>query len=146
MVDLKNRNPFVTGPRTMEDGWRLFGEDYTAVRYEDLLERPEAEIGRLAGFLGADTDARVVERTVAKTTSRSCPKAESAAKRTRRPFSGRAWPETGSRISPRATVGFSIKKRGTCSGGSATRGTPPSPGRTDLRTNHDRQATKGERL
>ena len=54
--------------KTMEDGRRLFGEDYTEVRFEDLLERPEAEIGRLARFLGVDTSDGVIEQTVAKTT------------------------------------------------------------------------------
>ena len=54
--------------KTREDGRRLFGEGYTEVRYEDLLERPEAEISRIADFLGVDASEGVIEQTVAKTT------------------------------------------------------------------------------
>jgi hypothetical protein len=34
------------------------------VRYEDLLERPYREVGRLLGFLGVDARESVVERCV----------------------------------------------------------------------------------
>jgi hypothetical protein len=41
--------------KTAEDGPALLGPNYSEVRYEDLLERPNEEVARLAGFLGADT-------------------------------------------------------------------------------------------
>ena len=51
--------------RAVEDGPRLLGEDhYAEVRYEDLLERPEEEVGRLLRFLGADADEGAVRRCV----------------------------------------------------------------------------------
>ena len=34
------------------------------MRYEDLLERPNEEVGRLLGFLGVDTDEELVEHCV----------------------------------------------------------------------------------
>ena len=34
----------------------MLGENYAEVRYEDLLERPTAEVGRLLRFLGADAE------------------------------------------------------------------------------------------
>jgi Sulfotransferase domain len=49
------------------DGPVLLGDNYTEVRYEDMLERPEEEFGRLFRFLGAragkDRVARCVEAT-----------------------------------------------------------------------------------
>jgi hypothetical protein len=50
--------------RAVEDGPALFGERYTEVRYEDLLERPHEEVGRLLGFLGVDKKDSVVEHCV----------------------------------------------------------------------------------
>jgi hypothetical protein len=50
--------------QAIEDGPALFGDRYTEVRYEDLLERPNEEVGRLLGFLGVDTEEPVVERCV----------------------------------------------------------------------------------
>ena len=50
--------------RAIEDGPALFGDRYTEVRYEDLLERPNEEVGRLLGFLGVDTDEGLVEHCV----------------------------------------------------------------------------------
>jgi hypothetical protein len=50
--------------RAVEDGPALLGSDYTEVRYEDLLERPNEEVERLLGFLGVDTDERLVEHCV----------------------------------------------------------------------------------
>ena len=44
------------------DGRRLLGENYTEVRYEDLLERSEEEFGRVFGFLGADAAPGTVRR------------------------------------------------------------------------------------
>jgi hypothetical protein len=50
--------------KTAEDGPALLGPNYTEVRYEDLLERPNEEIERLAGFLGADTREKAVQQAV----------------------------------------------------------------------------------
>jgi hypothetical protein len=50
--------------KTAEDGPALLGSNYTEVRYEDLLVRPNEEIGRLVGFLGADTGDEAVEQAV----------------------------------------------------------------------------------
>ena len=50
--------------RAIEDGPTLFRDNYTEVRYEGLLEKPQWETGRLFGFLGADTSERVVGRCV----------------------------------------------------------------------------------
>jgi LPS sulfotransferase NodH len=50
--------------RATEDGPALFGDCYTEVRYEDLLVRPNEEVGRLLGFLGVDTEERLVESCV----------------------------------------------------------------------------------
>lgn len=52
----------VSGNRT--DGAALIGDNYTEVRYEDLLENPVREAGRLFEFLGADTDESIVRRCV----------------------------------------------------------------------------------
>jgi len=50
--------------KTAQDGPTLLGPNYTEVRYEDLLERPHEEVGRLAGFLGADTSEKAVHQAV----------------------------------------------------------------------------------
>ena len=50
--------------RTVDDGPKLFGDRYAEVRYEDLLVRPEEEMGRLLRFLGAAADAQSVGRCV----------------------------------------------------------------------------------
>jgi hypothetical protein len=50
--------------RTIQDGPALLGSNYAEVRYEDLLQRPEEEMARLLGFLGAATDGEVVKRCV----------------------------------------------------------------------------------
>jgi hypothetical protein len=50
--------------KTAQDGPALLGPNYTEVRYEDLLERPNEEVGRLARFLGADTSERAVQQAV----------------------------------------------------------------------------------
>ena len=42
-------------------GQDLLGDNYTQVRYEDLLERPEEEAKRLLEFLGTDTSETVVK-------------------------------------------------------------------------------------
>jgi hypothetical protein len=48
------------------DGPSVLGDRYTEVRYEDLLERPEEEMGRLFRFLGASDNEGVVRRCVNK--------------------------------------------------------------------------------
>ncbi|MBA3472886.1 MAG: sulfotransferase domain-containing protein [Rubrobacter sp.] len=50
--------------KTREDGRALLGANYEEVRYEDLLERPEEEVGRLLEFLGADASEQAVRRCV----------------------------------------------------------------------------------
>jgi len=50
--------------RTTEDGPALLGDNYTEVRYEDLLEKPEEEMARLLGFLGAETGEETVRHCV----------------------------------------------------------------------------------
>jgi hypothetical protein len=50
--------------KTAEDGPALLGPNYTEVRYEDLLELPNEEVGRLARFLGADTSEKAVQQAV----------------------------------------------------------------------------------
>jgi Sulfotransferase domain len=50
--------------KTAQDGPALLGPNYTEVRYEDLLERPIEEVGRLARFLGADTSEKAVRQAV----------------------------------------------------------------------------------
>lgn len=51
--------------RARYDGKIIIGDNYTEVRYEDLLEKPEEEARRLLRFLGADTDERLVKECVA---------------------------------------------------------------------------------
>ena len=48
----------------VKDGPALLGADYAEVRYEDRLERPEEELGRLLRFLGAEAGGPTVERCV----------------------------------------------------------------------------------
>jgi hypothetical protein len=50
--------------KAVEDGPALLGGNYTEVRYEDLLERPEEETRRLLEFLGVDADEKTVSRCV----------------------------------------------------------------------------------
>jgi len=50
--------------QAVEDGPTLFGDNYMEVRYEDLLERPNEEAGRLFEFLGVDTSETLVEQAV----------------------------------------------------------------------------------
>jgi hypothetical protein len=50
--------------KTVEDGPALLGENYTEVRYEDLLRDPEAEVGRLLAFLAVGSDEKSVTRCV----------------------------------------------------------------------------------
>jgi hypothetical protein len=46
------------------DGLTVLGDNYAEVRYEDLLERPEQELGRILRFLGVSADKEVVGRSV----------------------------------------------------------------------------------
>jgi hypothetical protein len=55
-------NDFVS--RTIRDGPALLGGNYAEVRYEDLLQRPEEEAGRILRFLGADDGGETVRRCV----------------------------------------------------------------------------------
>jgi hypothetical protein len=50
---------------TRADGRRLLGERYAEVRYEDLQERPERELSRLAEFIGVDRCPAVLEQCLA---------------------------------------------------------------------------------
>jgi hypothetical protein len=53
--------------KAVQEGSVLFGENYTEVRYEDLLEQPMKETGRLLKFLGADDGEETVRRCVEAT-------------------------------------------------------------------------------
>ena len=53
--------------RAVEEGPILLGENYTEVRYEDLLERPAAEMGRLLSFLGVEDSEETVQRCIEAT-------------------------------------------------------------------------------
>jgi hypothetical protein len=53
--------------QAMNDGPKLFGKNYAEVCYEDLLERPEEEVGRILRFLDADASTQSVKRCVEKT-------------------------------------------------------------------------------
>jgi glycosyltransferase involved in cell wall biosynthesis len=46
--------------RGRRQGRQLFGDNYLETRYENLLDDPEAELGRILGFLGANTDSTLV--------------------------------------------------------------------------------------
>ncbi len=50
--------------RVVEYGPALLGDHYAEVRYEDLLQRPEGEVGRLLRFVGADAGEETVKRCV----------------------------------------------------------------------------------
>ncbi len=50
--------------KTAQNGPALLGPNYIEVRYEDLLERPSEEVGRLAKFLGVDTSEKAVQQAV----------------------------------------------------------------------------------
>jgi hypothetical protein len=50
--------------KTIDDGPALLGENYTEVRYEDLLDRPCEEVRRLLEFLGAESGEETVNRCV----------------------------------------------------------------------------------
>jgi Sulfotransferase domain len=50
--------------KSMQDGRSLLGANYTEVRYEDLLERPDEEVQRLLEFLGADASEKFVKECV----------------------------------------------------------------------------------
>ncbi len=50
--------------RAAQDGPALLGENYTEVRYEDLIERPEEELARLLRLLGVDIGEENVKRCI----------------------------------------------------------------------------------
>lgn len=50
--------------KTVREGPTLLGDNYAEVKYEDLLEKPEEELERLLGFLGADASGPTVRRCV----------------------------------------------------------------------------------
>jgi len=50
--------------KTAKDGPALLGANYGEVKYEDLLEKPEEEVGRLLEFLGADASQQIVRQCV----------------------------------------------------------------------------------
>ena len=50
--------------KTAEDGPELLGENYTEVRYEDLLREPGAEIQRLLTFLAVDSTEKTTTRCI----------------------------------------------------------------------------------
>ena len=50
--------------RAIDDGPALLGPNYCEVRYEDLVDRPEREVGRLLEFLGTDASEKTVKRCV----------------------------------------------------------------------------------
>ena len=50
--------------KTVEDGPELLGENYTEVRYEDLLHKPESEVQRLLTFLAVDSDEMTTTRCI----------------------------------------------------------------------------------
>jgi hypothetical protein len=50
--------------KAVEYGPALLGTRYAEARYEDLLERPREELGRLLEFLGAAASEEVVERCI----------------------------------------------------------------------------------
>lgn len=53
--------------KAVEEGAALLGENYTEVRYEDLLERPEEEVRRLLEYLGAEAGDETVRHCVEST-------------------------------------------------------------------------------
>jgi Sulfotransferase family len=50
--------------KASEEGPELLGENYTEVRYEDLLHKPEAEVQRLLTFLAVASDQETVTRCI----------------------------------------------------------------------------------
>jgi hypothetical protein len=50
--------------RASQDGPKLLGENYTEVRYEDLLHKPESEVQRLLTFLAVASDQKTVTRCI----------------------------------------------------------------------------------
>ncbi len=60
--------------KTAQNGPALLGPNYIEVRYEDLLARPNEEVGRLARFLGADTSEKAVQQAVSSASFESLSK------------------------------------------------------------------------
>ena len=78
--------------KATEDGLALLGSNYIEVRYEDLLERPVEEVGRLLKFLGADSSEETAKRSVETTgfelTSKRKRGQEDSSSRSRKGVSG----------------------------------------------------------
>ena len=53
--------------RAVEDGPALLGDNYTQVKYEDLLQNGEKELKRLLEFLEVDSDDKTVRRCIKST-------------------------------------------------------------------------------
>ena len=89
--------------QAIEDGPALFGDRYAEVRYEDLLERPNEEVEKLLGFLGVDTDERLVEHCVSSASFEKLSRGASGVRRTPPPSIGKALRVTGNTCSTSAT-------------------------------------------
>ena len=50
--------------KTVEDGPELLGNNYTEVRYEELLQEPAPEVRRLLAFLAVDSDDKTTTRCI----------------------------------------------------------------------------------
>jgi len=50
--------------KSAKDGLLSLGNSYVQLRYEDLLNRPEEELGRLLEFLGADANEWTISRCI----------------------------------------------------------------------------------
>ena len=97
--------------RAAEDGPALLGSDYTEVRYEDLLDRPNEggrEVARLPGGRHRREAGRALREL--RRASRSSPGGASGVRRTPPPTIGKALRVTGGTTFQRRT-GASSKRR-----------------------------------
>lgn len=69
-----------TSPQTKIDapGARGHGREFLVVRYEDLLQDTQAGLGRIAEFLGLETNPERIQRAVERSSADSMRKLESA--------------------------------------------------------------------
>jgi hypothetical protein len=109
--------------KSMRDGQTLLGANYTEVKYEDLLERPEEEVRRVLSFLGTDASEKVVRGCVSSASFEKWTNGRREDRKTLPLSLGRAWPATGGAFSPKRTSGSSKSRREICSSNSATRRT-----------------------
>ena len=98
--------------KTAEDGPALLGPNYTEVRYEELLERPNEEVGRLAGFLGADTSEKAVQQAVGSASFEKLSKGRERGRRIPPPSIVKALRVIGTISSPSATSRSTKRRRG----------------------------------